>query len=324
VTIDKISRQVEAPIRQLNKLVEHTPELADAAAFYREALPLLLQHRRTVASLQMSRSAVQRKLGSGLALLVGEELPIDTQTTRKLFLRLCKIIENEPVKDHSNNGHRSRWNIYRPVDAFSLLKSAQNGDGQSLRAAAARHIRQSVERNELDLVSILGMLASGDLGSLEITAIGKKLDIELLRALAWYSLQPAFQVWAQELSSTADFDSWRHGYCPVCGSRPSFSETQGKEAARRLRCGLCGSSWSYPHLQCAFCGNKNYKLLCYFNVDGEGDRFRVQACNVCRGYIKSIKTFDPISVDLLPVLDLETIHLDFIAAEREYTRMTVR
>ena len=120
----------------------------------------------------------------------------------------------------------------------------------------------------------------------------------------------------------AVFDRWKRGYCPVCGSSPSLSEIQGKEGARRLRCGLCGAGWPFPHLRCAFCNNPDYKLLSYFSVEGEEDRYKLQACNVCQGYIKIVKTFDPIPVDLLPVRDLATLHLDLIAAEHGYTRET--
>jgi FdhE protein len=108
----------------------------------------------------------------------------------------------------------------------------------------------------------------------------------------------------------------------VCGSSPSLSEIQGKEGARRLRCGLCGAGWRYPHLKCAFCQNGDYKLLSNLTVEGEEEQYRIVACEVCHGYIKVVKTFEPIPVDMLPVHDLATLHLDLIAAEHGYTCLT--
>lgn len=323
VTAGKVNAQFDATLRTLNGLAEQTPELADAVAFYRASLPLLHQYRQTVPPFQVEQQAGQSKLEVGIPLLVGEDLPFDRQAGRALFLNLCRIVESARASGKSLPGNGVTRSS-RSFDAFSLWKRAQDGDGRSLRAVAARQIRRAVEHSELDLPAVWAMLAGGDWRRLELTAVGLKLDAELLRALARYSLKPAFQIWAQELQQVVVFDRWQHGNCPVCGSSPSLSEIQGKEGARRLRCGLCGAGWRYPYLRCAFCQNDNYKLLSYFSVEGEEDRYMIQACEVCLGYIKIIKTFEPIAVDSLPVQDLATLHLDLIAAEREYTRMTAR
>jgi FdhE protein len=91
-----------------------------------------------------------------------------------------------------------------------------------------------------------------------------------------------------------------------------------------LRCGLCGAGWSYPRLQCAFCANTQHQSLGYLSVDGEEEKYRLQTCEVCRGYLKVVVTFDPIPVDLLPLEDLATLHLDLIAVERQYVRPIAR
>jgi FdhE protein len=312
------AREADATLRELDGLAQHTPELAEAAAFYRAALPLLGQYRQTVPSFHMGQPAAESKLAAGLPLLLGEELPFDSQSARALFLKLCRIVEGARAPGKSTPGERA----IRLSAALSLWKRAQDGDGAALRAAAARQIRQAVEHGDLDLPAVWSMLAVGDERRLELTAAGLALDAVLLRTLAQYSLKPVFQACAQELQQVVGFDRWRRGRCPVCGSAPSFSELQGKEGARRLRCGLCGAGWRYPHLQCAFCPNQDYKLLSYFSVEGEEDRYQLQACDVCQGYIKVVKTFEPIPVDLLPVQDLATLHLDLIAADHGYTRMT--
>jgi FdhE protein len=312
---------VNATLHELDGLAEQTPELAEAAAFYRAALPLLGQYRQTVSPFHMEQPAAERKLAAGLPLLVGEDLPFDSQAARALFLKLCKIVESAPASGKSVPGDGA-LRSGRLFDAFPLWKRAQDGDGSSLRAAAARQIRQAVEHSDLDLPAVWAMLAVGDGRRLELTAAGLKLDAELLRALAQYSLKPAFQACAQGLQEVVGFDRWQRGRCPVCGSSPSLSEIQGKQGARRLRCGLCGAGWHYPHLQCAFCPNQDYRQLSYFSVEGEEDRYQIQACDVCRRYIKIVKTFEPFPVDLLPVQDLATLHLDMIAAEQGYVHGT--
>jgi ribosomal protein S27AE len=264
---------------------------------------------------------------------VGEDLPLEIEATRNLFLRLCRVAEN--VAPEGAKTSRPGWGLFKrgQPDSLKLMERALdgNGDGAALRSVAARQIRHAVEgrggtsgRPLLDLPAVWAALALGDWRRIELIAAGLKLDPELLRLLAQNSLKPALRVWAQRLKSTVDLDHWRGGQCPMCGSPPLLAEIQGKEGARRLRCGMCGADWGYPRLQCAFCGNKDHKSLGYISVEGEEEKYRLQTCDACRGYLKVVVTYDPTPVDLLPVEDLATLHLDLIANEREYMRVPVR
>jgi FdhE protein len=308
-------------LEELDHLTQQMPELAEAAAFYRAVTPLLRQHRQAANPFQLDHQMALRKLEAGIPLLVDEELPFDFKDARALFLNLCRKMESSQAVSQSSAGNPT-LRTRRPKDIFSLWVRAQDGDGNALRVEAARQIRRAAERGDLDLPQVWAMLTSGEWRKLELTASGLKLDPDLLRELTRLSLKPAFQLWASGLQAVVDFDRWGRGYCPVCGCSPSLSEIQGKEAARRLRCGLCGAGWRFPHLQCAFCDNDDYKQLVYLTLEGEEQRYKVQACNVCRGYLKVIKTFDPIPVDSLLVQELATLHLDLIAADYEYNRVT--
>jgi ribosomal protein S27AE len=324
--------QTEAVLKRLDALAERAPDLAEPIAFYRAVLPALRAAQATVEAFTLTPEAAQRKLESGLPLLVGEDLPLDAETTRDLFLHLCRMTESLNASSNGNGKstrkrNRSGWPFFargRP-DSLALMEQAPagNGDGAALRAAAAQ-IRRAVEENELDLPAVWAALAMGDWGRLELAATGLRLDSELLRLLAHNSLKPALRVWAQGLKGVVDLDHWRRGQCPLCGSPPLLAEIQGKEGERRLRCGACGADWNYPRLKCAFCANQDYKSLGYISREGEEEKYRLQTCDQCRGYLKLVVTFDPTPVDLLPVEDLATLHLDLIANEREYLRMPVR
>jgi formate dehydrogenase maturation protein FdhE len=50
----------------------------------------------------------------------------------------------------------------------------------------------------------------------------------------------------------------------------------------------------------------------------------VEVCNQCRGYLKVIVSFTPTPPQLLPVEDLATLHLDYIAEKHGYARVAVR
>jgi FdhE protein len=90
-----------------------------------------------------------------------------------------------------------------------------------------------------------------------------------------------------------------------------------------LRCGLCAASWPYPRLKCAFCATTHLLHLGYLSVEGQGEKYRAQTCDACRGYLKAVVTFDPIPEDMLAVEDLATLHLDGLATERGFSRAPV-
>lgn len=47
---------------------------------------------------------------------------------------------------------------------------------------------------------------------------------------------------------------------------------------------------------------------------------RVEVCDKCHDYLKVIAAFHPTPPEMLPVEDLATLHLDYIARERGYGR----
>jgi FdhE protein len=308
-----------AAARRLDALGEQSPELAAPAAFYREALPLLRQAQARVPAFALAPAEVERKLAQGRPLLVGEDLPLEAAAARALFVRLCRVLE----RGRGPAGRApSRWPA--ALDPLRLMERVQAGDGATLQAAAARQLRLAVERRDLNLAEAWAALAAGEWARLERLAAGLRVDAGLLGMLAQTSLRPALRAWAHSLAATTGLDGWRRGYCPMCGGSPALSEIQGKEGARHLRCGVCGADWYYARLQCAFCGCEDYKQLGYLSVEGEAEKYRVQTCDRCHGYLKIVVTFEPTPTDLLIVEDLATLHLDVIAQERGFARVAVR
>lgn len=316
----KADPQIEAALKRWDILAQQVSDLAEPIAFYRAALSVLHEAQAEVEPFTLDPATAQQKLASGLPLLIDEDLPLEIDDAHNLFIRLCRIAETVGSPEP---GKRSLFKRGRP-DALKLIDQASNGDGTALRAAATAQIRRAVEKNDLDLPLVLSAYASGEWRRIELMGNSLKLDTELLRTLTQNSLKPALRAWAQGFKGKVLFDNWQRGQCPICGSPPALTEIQGKEGARRLRCAMCGADWPYPRLQCAFCGNKDYKSLGYISVQGEEDKYRVQTCDICRGYLKVVVTFDPTPVDQLTVEDLATLHLDLIAVEREFMRVPVR
>lgn len=300
--------------KRLETMVARAPELAGPAAFYGSVWPVLRAAESGVEPFQLPTATSGRKLGSGQALLVGEDLPLDTGATRKLFLQLCHLLERDLTRGEATSG-QGLWPFHKP---------GRPAHGQTARTQATRQIRRAVEQGDLPLDEVWQALALGAWRRIEVQAGEMGLDPDVLHLLAQTSLKPALRVWAKGLGPAVNLDEWRRGYCPMCGSPPALAEIQGKEGARRLRCGLCGTGWPYPRLQCAFCANTNHKSLGYLSVDGEEEKYRLQTCDDCRGYLKIVVTYDPIPIDELPLEDLATLHLDLIAVEHHFTRPVAR
>jgi FdhE protein len=136
-------------------------------------------------------------------------------------------------------------------------------------------------------------------------------------------------------------------HCPNCGGLPQLSWTKLSPEdlvtpRRHLECGRCASTWSYPRLTCAACGEDDPSLLTTFGEEAARDRgdggpairgaagphaaspvgpamhfphMRVDACWACSRYLLHIDLRrDPRAVPLVD--EMAAIPLDLYARER--------
>ncbi len=103
------------------------------------------------------------------------------------------------------------------------------------------------------------------------------------------------------------------------GSRKLLAELQGRQGQRVLRCAACGAGWKYPRTRCAHCGNQDQRTLHYLAVEEQAEKYRVDLCDRCHGYLKSVTSFEPTPAELLTIEDAAMLHLEAIAQERGYT-----
>jgi len=113
---------------------------------------------------------------------------------------------------------------------------------------------------------------------------------------------------------------WQRGYCPVCGAWPTLAELRGIERDRRLRCGCCGADWPLPVLHCVFCDEIDHRKLGSLAPDSDEQQVRVETCETCHGYLKSVTTLGALALDALALRDLATVSLDLAAQELGYNR----
>ena len=144
-----------------------------------------------------------------------------------------------------------------------------------------------------------------------------------LAFLAFASLNPSIEAAAEKLAAKLpDMKVPDVGTCPICGSLPLISSLKEKEGLRHASCSFCRHEYRIKRLACPVCGEEDQKKLTFFTVDEEPG-FRVDVCESCKTYIKTID-FRELDRIAIPVLDdLDSLALDYVAAGQGYRRATL-
>jgi len=109
--------------------------------------------------------------------------------------------------------------------------------------------------------------------------------------------------------------------CPFCGERPQVAVLRGEGdgGKRSLVCSLCATEWDFRRLLCPHCGEEAERKLPVY-VAEEFPYVRIEACDTCRAYIKSVDlTKNGLAVPV--VEELATVALNLWAEEHEYEKL---
>ena len=143
-------------------------------------------------------------------------------------------------------------------------------------------------------------------------------NIDLIDLFTEESLRPELEIIAEKYGEIIRKSNWSEGYCPICGKEPKIGEIRDEEEGKRyLFCHQCGFKWHFHRIKCPFCGNEEQHSLAYFEVEGE-ERYRVDVCNKCRRYIKTVELPKSSEEPNLDIEDIATLHLDMIAYDEGY------
>lgn len=143
-------------------------------------------------------------------------------------------------------------------------------------------------------------------------------QIDLIDLFLEESLRPELEMIAKKYGEIVKKSDWSEGYCPICGKEPKIGEIREEEDGKRyLFCHQCGFKWYFNRIKCPFCGNDEQHSLAYFEVEGE-ERYRVDVCNKCWRYIKTVELSKSSEEPNMDVEDIATLHLDMIAYDEGY------
>jgi FdhE protein len=213
--------------------------------------------------------------------------------------------------------------------AAELRRLARNLSDTSVEGSAGQRTADRLATSELDVGPLLDDALNGDTEAIARAAATGQYDPTAFAQLLELALQPVLWAAAARCAELTDVDRWDRGYCPVCGAWPALAELVGAEKRRVLRCGRCGTRWSWLVLLCPYCGNDDHRSLGTLSpgdapsasASGEGhSKDRVDVCERCHGYLKSAATFHSVPTPQLAAEDAATVHLDVGAREHGYTR----
>lgn len=162
-------------------------------------------------------------------------------------------------------------------------------------------------------------------GLKDVQAVGKHI--------ATYCLSPSdtdffakafFQPYGLLLSTNAVHAHTIERRCPFCASKPQLSFLQNKEVTaesgnRDLMCARCLTVWPFRRVVCANCGEEEPSKLAYYQAK-EIDHVRVEACDTCKHYLKSVDLTRRGTAQPL-VDEVAAASLDLWATEHGYTKI---
>lgn len=272
--------------KRIDSVVKERPSHKEVLKFLKEVMTEqdMIRSKVKTVPVEIEEENIKVKIKEGFPLVDKRDLTLDIASATRLFRRLCKVL-NRNKKASRDVKRISQALLGKDIDLTELFKQA------------------GTENEEY------------------IAEVSKKLGLEdgVLSFLTRNSIKPIFEAYASELKGYVDQERWWRGYCPICGSEPVMAELK-KEGARFLVCSSCSYEWRFMRLKCPFCENDNHEKLRNFYTEKEGKAYRVDVCEKCKRYIKTIDTQE-LGKEVIPLVeDMGTLYLDVLAQKEGYVR----
>lgn len=223
-------------------------------------------------------------------------------------LQTAKVSEKLPLIEIAG----FKYDANESANLFVALCNLAAKTNPKLTAAAGA-ILKSVGKTIKPDALFVGLL-NGNEALFENIAGELEIEKTMLGFFTYNSLKPSLCACADQLATYLDgSERWLQGYCPVCGSAPILSLLED-EGRRKLVCSFCWHLWSAKRIYCPYCDSSRSKDLHYFYTEEEKDT-RVDLCDHCQKYIKTIDTRKADRLIYPPLEQISTMHLDFKARE---------
>lgn len=270
--------------KRIQQIKKRRPGYKEILDFYQKVKE---EQQKTKASLNVEPILMKEEWKEllkkeGFSLIEKKDFPIDVEASYSLFQSLCEI----------------------------------GKDANPHMAEEVKKIEENLHNKRLDPRGLLREAA--DQKKVEQTADELGLDKKILLFLIDHSVKPSIEAGVEKILNQINTETWMKGYCPICGSLPLLSVLKEEVGKRFLLCSYCGYPWRIDRLMCPFCHNSEQESLHYLSPEGE-EAYRVDLCNKCHQYIKTIDLRKTEAPDLF-LEDLATLHLDITASQKGYKR----
>ncbi len=267
-------------LTQIVQLKTTKPELKEILDFY-EAL-LRLQQQVLLSFhpdlAKLDIKAAQQRNAKGFPFLKPEDIKLDQDLFSKLLEDVGQIIRSK-----SKQALPASWK------AFSLDKQCG--------------------------VLVHGIMENSS--ALKKLSVQMQIDFNIFYFLISQAFSPFLESYAQKSRESIDLNGWLQGNCPICANEPLMARLEEKTGKRWLFCSLCHSEWLFKRLPCIFCGNDDSESLRYFYVE-EDQGYRVDVCDKCKRYIKTVDARKKHKASNLFVENLATLALDIVAKKEGF------
>lgn len=121
--------------------------------------------------------------------------------------------------------------------------------------------------------------------------------------------------------SRVQWNGYPGSLCPFCGRKPGAGilRPRGDGGQRSLFCAFCLAEWEFRRIVCAGCGEVNERKLDVYQAS-EFDYVRVECCQTCKQYLKTIDLTKNGLADPL-VDEIASAPLDLWAREQGYSKL---
>lgn len=108
------------------------------------------------------------------------------------------------------------------------------------------------------------------------------------------------------------------GRCSICGEPFSLSVID-EENRRHMICTICGYEEEYFRIGCSYCLHRDCEKI---DLLVDEDEVRVELCNDCKSYIKSVKKNSEVYLKYQDpyLIDIVSLPLDVVAQKRGFVR----
>ncbi|MEW6067973.1 MAG: formate dehydrogenase accessory protein FdhE [Nitrospirota bacterium] len=272
--------------KRIDDIIKELPSHREVLEFIKDVLieQYKIKPKIKITPVDIDKVNLKGKNQEGFPLVEKRELQLDNASASRLFKRLCKVL------NHNKKAVRD-----------------------------VKQISQALRSKHINLTELFKHAVAEDVEY--IIALSKNLKIkeDILSFLIINSIKPIFEAYANELKCYVDQEKWWKGYCPICGSEPFIGESR-EEGERFLVCSSCSYAWRFMRQKCPFCENENHKELRHFYTEKKGNAYRVDVCEKCKRYVKTVDTHE-MGEEVMPIVeDMGTLYLDVLAQKEGYSR----